>query len=157
MANCHRGHAWDPPGNMHSPAFCLLTAREWGGACTIWSSGRSDAIPIIGVFPFMTFLSLTLSKGLFTSNLPILRFLEIGFFPKMEKYWAVPPKYNLQGGYFLTSSLEENVSDTHTGSLSIWPRMWFNSMKTLTPKDAQMKSSLDILTTNPFHLTIIIP
>ena len=97
MENCRRGHARDPPGNMHTPAFRLLTVREWGGACTSWRSGRGDTIPITGVFPFLSFLSLTLSKGLFTSNLlsqivgPISRFFEIGFFPKMEKYWAVPP------------------------------------------------------------------
>ena len=97
MANYRRGHARDPPGNMHSPAFLLLTAREWGGACTIWSSGRSDASPITGLLPFLTFLSLTLSKGIFTSHHmsrivgPISRFFEIGFFLKMEKYLAVPP------------------------------------------------------------------
>ena len=56
-----------------------------------------DAGPIAGVLKFLTFLSLTLSKGIFTSNLlskmvgPILRLFEIGFFPKNGKYWAVPP------------------------------------------------------------------
>ena len=97
MANCRQGHARDPPGNMHSRVFCLLTAREWGGACTSWIYGRSDARPITGVLPFLTFLSLTLSKGIFTSHQmsrivgPILRFFEIGFSPKMEQHWAVPP------------------------------------------------------------------
>ena len=96
MANFRRGHARDPPGNMHSPVFCLLSAREWGGACISWRSGRGDASPITGVLPFLSFLSLTLSKGIFTSNLLskivglISRFFEIGFFQKMEKYWAMP-------------------------------------------------------------------
>ena len=59
--------------------------------------GRGGAIPITGVLPFLSFLSLTLSKGLFTNNLlsktvgPISRFFEIRVFPKMKKYWAVPP------------------------------------------------------------------
>ena len=58
---------------------------------------EGDASPITGVLPFLTFLLLTLSKGLFTSRQmsrivgTILRFFEIGFFPKMEKYWDVPP------------------------------------------------------------------
>ena len=97
MENFRQGHARDPPRNMHSPVFRLLTAKEWGGACTSWSSGRGDASPVTVVLPFLAFLSLTLSKGLFKSHQmsrivgPISKFFEIGSFPKMEKYWAVPP------------------------------------------------------------------
>ena len=55
-----------------------------------------DAGPIAGVLTFLTFLSLILSKGLFTSNIlskmvgPILRLFEIGFFPKMENIGLYP-------------------------------------------------------------------
>ena len=56
----------------------------------------SDAGPIAGVLKFLTFLLLTLSKGLFTSNLlskivgPILRLFEIGFFLKMVNIGLYP-------------------------------------------------------------------
>ena len=82
---------------MRSPAFLLLSSRERGGACTSWILGRGDAIPITGIFLFLSFLSPTLSKGLFTNNLlskivgPITRFFEIGFFLKNKKYWALLP------------------------------------------------------------------
>ena len=96
MANFRRGHVRDPSGNMHSPAFRLMTARGWGGAWTSWSSGRGDAIPITGVFQFLTFLLLTLSKGIFMSHQtsrivgPILRFFEIGIFLKWKKMGCAP-------------------------------------------------------------------
>ena len=58
--------------------------------------GRGDASPITVILPFLSFLSLTLSKGLFTSNIlskvvgPISRFFEIGVFPKMENIGLCP-------------------------------------------------------------------
>ena len=86
-------------------------------ACTSWSSRRGDARPITGVLPFLTFLSLTLSKGLFTSNIlskivgPISRFFFIRFFPKMEKYWAVPPSNTYAVFYIQLIYIDVNKFD----------------------------------------------
>ena len=88
------GTLGNPPGNMHSPAFRLLTDRDRGGACTSSSTSRGNASSITGVLTILTFLSLTLSKRLFTSHQMsriVGQILRFGFFPKMEKYWAVPP------------------------------------------------------------------
>ena len=90
-----------PRGTWNHRNFACWQLGSEGGACTSWIPGMGDAIPITGVLTFLTFLtflSLTLSKGIFTSNLmskivgPISRFFEIGFFPKMEKIglWPLP-------------------------------------------------------------------
>ena len=84
--------------------------------------GRGGAIPITGVLPFLSFLSLTLSKRLFTGNLlskivaPISRFFEIGFFPKMEKYWAVPPTVDTLKHEKIIDDNRDSISLLRSGS-----------------------------------------
>ena len=64
----------NPPEGMLGTHRRTCTRRHFafwpiwseGGACTSWNSRRGDASSITGVLPFLTFLSITLSKGLFT-------------------------------------------------------------------------------------------